>query len=372
MNRTFGALLAAGALLLSACASIPPSRPAGWNAPEVVVPPSSFTGVHGLAVDKRGRLLAGSVVGNAIWEVDRNTGAARVLVDGPEGQADDIAIGANGEMAWTNYLMGMLRYRENDAAPMRVLAKDLAGLNSLDFDRRNGKLYASQVFLGDALWEIDVAATKPPRLIAKDLGGLNGFEVGPDGMIYGPLWFKNSVVKVDPSSGAITVINNQFKTPAAANLDGKGNLWVVDTRDRRAEQGRARQRQEDRRREAEDVARQPRDRARGNDLRLEHGRQLGRGRRPRHRRGEGADARRRLGAVGRQGVGRHALGRRHLQPSQGRPGERRRQRRDAHARRRRGDGISVRRRRLGRPRRADLVVHRHGAGARPRHATRRS
>ena len=229
MTRILRALFAAAALLLAACASAPPSRPAGWNAPEVVVPPSSFTGVHGLAVDKRGRLLAGSVVGNAIWEVDRSTGAAKVLVDGPEGQADDIAIGPNGEMAWTNYLMGMVRYRENDGAPMRVLAKDLPGLNSLDFDRRNGKLYATQVFLGDALWELDVAGAKPPRLIAKDLGGLNGFEVGPDGMIYGPLWFKKSVVKVDPASGAITVINNQFKTPAAANLDGKGNLWVVDT-----------------------------------------------------------------------------------------------------------------------------------------------
>jgi hypothetical protein len=125
MTRTLSALLASAALLLSACASVSPSGPTAWSAPEVVVPPSSFTGVHGLAVDKRGRLLAGSVVGNAIWEVDRNTGAAKVLVDGPEGQADDIAIGPNGEMAWTNYLMGMLRYRENDGAPMRVLAKDL-------------------------------------------------------------------------------------------------------------------------------------------------------------------------------------------------------------------------------------------------------
>lgn len=191
--------------------------------------PSSFTGVHGLAVDTQGRLLAGSVVGNAIWQVDRNTGAATVLVGGPEGQADDIAIGPKGEMAWTNYLMGMVRLRDNDAAPMRVLAKDLPGLNSLDFDRKTGKLYASQVFLGDALWELDVAGVKPPRLIAKDLGGLNGFEVGPDGFIYGPLWFKNSVVKVDPANGAITVINKEFKTPAAANLDGKGNLWVIDT-----------------------------------------------------------------------------------------------------------------------------------------------
>ena len=49
-------------------------------------------------------------------------------------------------------------------------------------------------------------------------------------MIYGPLWFKNSVAKVDPANGTVTIINNEFKTPAAANLDGKGNLWVVDTK----------------------------------------------------------------------------------------------------------------------------------------------
>jgi streptogramin lyase len=235
MNRFFSRLctLAASSVIvltLAACAASTPTRPAAWGAPEALVAPSSFTGVHGLAVDTQGRLLAGSVVGYSMWEVDRKTGAAKVLIPAPEGQADDIAIGPKGELAWTNYLMGMVRYRENDTAPMKVLAKDLPGLNSLDFDRKSGKLYASQVFLGDALWELDVAGVKPPRLIAKDMGGFNGFEVGPDGMLYGPLWFKGQVVKIDPANGAITVINSEFKVPAAANLDGKGNLWVVDTR----------------------------------------------------------------------------------------------------------------------------------------------
>lgn len=208
----------------------PPTRPAAWAAPEALVAPSSFTGVHGLAIDAKGRLLAGSVLGNTLWEVDRVTGAAKVLIDAPEGQADDIAVGPNGELAWTNYLMGKLRYREHDGAPLRVLASDLPGLNSLDFDRRNGKLYASQVFLGDALWEIDRAGQKPPRLIKKDMGGFNGFEVGPDGMLYGPLWFKGQVVKIDPADGRMAVIADGFQVPAAANLDGKGNLWVVDAR----------------------------------------------------------------------------------------------------------------------------------------------
>ena len=230
MIRPLAAGLLAASLILSACTSMTPARPAAWAAPEVLVAPSSFNGVHGLAVDAKGRLLAGSVLGNSLWEVDRQTGAARVMVAGPEGQADDIAVGPKGELAWTNYLMGMIRYRESDAAPLRILAKDLPGINSLDFDRRNGKLYASQVFMGDALWEIDVSGTAPPRLIKKDMGGLNGFEVGPDGMIYGPLWFKGQVVKINPANGEMAVINSEFKTPAAANLDGKGGLWVVDAK----------------------------------------------------------------------------------------------------------------------------------------------
>ena len=158
MIRPLAAGLLAASLILSACTSMTPVRPAAWSAPEVLVAPAPFHGVHGLAVDAKGRLLAGSVLGYSLWEVDRKTGAAHVMVPAPEGQADDIAVGPKGELAWTNYLMGMVRYRESDDAPLRVLAKDLPGINSLDFDRRNGKLYASQVFLGDALWEIDVTA----------------------------------------------------------------------------------------------------------------------------------------------------------------------------------------------------------------------
>ena len=41
-----------------------------YGKPQVVVPPSNFKGVHGLAVDQQGRLLAGSVVGMSITQVD--------------------------------------------------------------------------------------------------------------------------------------------------------------------------------------------------------------------------------------------------------------------------------------------------------------
>jgi sugar lactone lactonase YvrE len=192
-----------------------------------LVPGSAFHGVHGLGIDKAGRLFAGSVAGAALYEVDLTNGIAKIAVPTPEGMADDIAFAPDGTMAWTAFLTGDLYSRKGDG-PVKKLASGLPGINSLAF-RKDGRLYATQVFLGDALYEIDVEGVKPPRKIMEKMGGLNGFEFGPDDMLYGPLWFKGQVAKVDVDKAELTVVADGFKIPAAVNFDSKGNLWVVDT-----------------------------------------------------------------------------------------------------------------------------------------------
>ena len=192
-----------------------------------LVPGSAFHGVHGLGVDKSGRLFAGSVAGAALYEVDRANGTARIAVASPEGMADDIAFAPDGTMAWTGFLTGDLYARKGDG-PVKKLASGLPGINSLAF-RKDGRLYATHVFLGDALYEIDTEGVKPPRKIMEKMGGLNGFEFGPDDKLYGPLWFKGQVAKVDVDKGELSVVADGFKIPAAVNFDSKGNLFVVDT-----------------------------------------------------------------------------------------------------------------------------------------------
>ena len=192
-----------------------------------LVPGSAFHGVHGLGIDKSGRLFAGSVAGAALYEVDRNNGTAKIAVPSPEGMSDDIAFAPDGTMAWTAFLTGDLYSRKGDG-PVKKLASGLPGINSLAF-RKDGRLYATQVFLGDALYEIDVEGVKPPRKIMEKMGGLNGFEFGPDDMLYGPLWFKGQVAKVDVDKAELSVVADGFKIPAAVNFDSKGNLLVVDT-----------------------------------------------------------------------------------------------------------------------------------------------
>lgn len=192
-----------------------------------LVPGSAFHGVHGLAIDKAGHLFAGSVAGAALYEVDIPGGSAKVAIPAPIGMADDIAFAPDGTMAWTGFLAGDLYSRKGDG-PIKKLASGLPGINSLAF-RKNGRLYATTVFLGDTLYEIDVEGVKPPRQIMEKMGGLNGFEFGPDDKLYGPLWFKGQVAKVDVDKAELTVVADGFKVPAAVNFDSKGDLWVVDT-----------------------------------------------------------------------------------------------------------------------------------------------
>ena len=192
-----------------------------------LVAPSEFHGIHGLAFDAQDRLYAGSVSGQCTYRVDRHTGKVEVEIPPPEGLADDLIFLPDGTQVWTSISHGMVRARTGDG-PIRVLADKLPGANSLSFRKSDKRLFLAQVFGGDALWEIDVTGAKPPRNILKDLGGLNGFDIGPDGWIYGPLWFKGQVVKINPDTAELKVVAEGLRIPAAANFDSKWNLYVLD------------------------------------------------------------------------------------------------------------------------------------------------
>ena len=217
----------------------PPAAPKEYNQ-EFLVPGSWFHGVHGLAFNKDDQLFAGSVVGQTLYRVQVDTGEVDRVIDPPTGMADDIAFADDGTMAWTAFLLGKIYVRRPNGKTIEV-ANGMGGPNSLAFGK-DGRLFVSEVFLGDALYEVDLKNVEKPdfkpfprselRRIAEKMGGLNGFEIHKDdGFLYGPLWFKGQVVKINLETGAIDVIAEGFKIPAAANIDpqNRDNVYVVDT-----------------------------------------------------------------------------------------------------------------------------------------------
>src|SRR5260370_27008203 len=69
-----------------------------------LVPGSAFHGVHGLGIDKAGRLFAGSVAGAALYEVDRANRTAKIVIPTPEGMTDDLPFAPDGPIALTGFL----------------------------------------------------------------------------------------------------------------------------------------------------------------------------------------------------------------------------------------------------------------------------
>ena len=230
--------VAGGALAQQAAP--PEAPPAKEYNQQFLVPGSWFHGVHGLAFNKDDQLFAGSVVGQTIYRVQVDSGEVDRVIDPPTGMADDIAFADDGTMAWTAFLLGKVYIRKPNGKTIEV-ANGMGGPNSIAFGK-DGRLFVSEVFLGDALYEIDLKNVDKPdfkpfprgelRRIAEKLGGLNGFEIHKDdGFLYGPLWFKGQIVKINLETGAIEVIAEGFKTPAAANIDpqNRDNVYVVDT-----------------------------------------------------------------------------------------------------------------------------------------------
>ena len=194
-----------------------------------LVPPSYFHGVHGLRFDKNDNLYAASVIGESIYKIDIATKKVSTFIAPPDGMADDLAFAPDdGTVAWTSIEDGIFHMKSPNG-PVRKLMENQRGVNAVSFSKDGKRLFVSLVFYGDALFEVDRNGVKPPRKIMEGMGGLNGFDVAPDGMIYGPLWFKGKVVRINPDTAKMDVLAEGFKTPAALKLDGKGFAYVADT-----------------------------------------------------------------------------------------------------------------------------------------------
>lgn len=229
LDRFFAAAALLGATaLLAAAAPLASARAQSHGDLEPLVPGGSpFHGVHGLRFDRNGLLHAVSVIGQSIFTVDVDTGEVERLIAPPEGMADDIAISPDGTLFWTAIEDGIV-YKRPPGGPIARFVENVKGANAISFSPDFERLFYTQVFYGDALYELDPSGATPPRLISEGHGGLNAFEVADDGMIYGPLVFGGAVVRVDPDTGEIDTVSDDFESPGALKLAGDGTAFVLD------------------------------------------------------------------------------------------------------------------------------------------------
>lgn len=199
---------------------------------KVFVRGAPIHGANGLAVDASGRLLVASGMGCELVVLDRQTGEvlARLGHDVGVDSPDDVAVGPDGSVYWTDLSLGQV----GRLAPDGDVTKQFVapGMNPIAFTA-DGRLFVAQAFFGDGLYELDPNLANPPREVIPNSGvppfveQLNGFDFGPDGMLYSPQPFQGKIVRIDPESGAKELVADALPAPpTSVEFDSQGHLYA--------------------------------------------------------------------------------------------------------------------------------------------------
>jgi len=220
--------------LLTASTELPitsvQAEPASRSVVRTVVEGAALRGAQGIIFDDRDILHVASLDGRQIVVMDAETGeildtfGPEIGVDVP----DDLIFGPDGSLYWTSFFFGEVgRLAPDGTVTTQFVAP---GANPITFSD-DGRLFTSQCFAGETVFELSPNLDAPPREVISFPGtfcGLNGMDWGPDGHLYGPRQFVGDVVRVDVDNGTFEVVASGFGGPGAVKFDHQGRLYVLD------------------------------------------------------------------------------------------------------------------------------------------------
>ncbi len=159
---------------------------------------------------------------------------------------DDLTIGPDGSLYWFGSMFayddydyeflgaGVGRRTPDGVTTVQLVYPQASGSlvhtrdNSITFSD-DGRLFVVSGSSGDRLYEVDPELVEPPRLLIETLGWLKGFDFGPDGFLYGPIWTEDRVVRIDVDAVPPTV-ETVFDGHhvSAVKFDSQGRLVATD------------------------------------------------------------------------------------------------------------------------------------------------
>lgn len=189
-----------------------------------LAPDTLFPGCNGAAIGADGALYVVHNADGTTTRIDLLTMKAANFVPSYAGtfMADDITSDDKGNLYITgwNPIAGEV-YRIDKNGMKTVIAKGLISPNGIQYNKHTGRLFMSECFQANRVFELDPAGVREPRLLVQDkiIAMPEGFDFDPDTHdLIVPELGKGRILRVHPDTGHITMIAEKFSYPIALKV----------------------------------------------------------------------------------------------------------------------------------------------------------
>jgi sugar lactone lactonase YvrE len=190
----------------------------------VVVKDTAFAGVNGATIGGDGALYVVHTGDGTTTRIDVKTLAATEFVHPYQGVwiSDDITNDGKGTFyaTGTTPLVGEV-YRIDATGNKTVIARGLTAPNGIQFNRKTGRLFVTECFQANRVFELDPTGAREPRLVVKAdaIPVPEGFDFDPDtNDLIIPDLGTGRILRVHPDTGAIQPIADKFTAPVALKV----------------------------------------------------------------------------------------------------------------------------------------------------------
>jgi len=191
-----------------------------------------FAGVNGATIGADGNLYVSHTGNGAITRINLKKMKATPFVH-PYGGVfipDDIAADDKGNLyvTGTTPLVGEV-YRIDKNGVKTVIASGMAAPNGIEYNERTGRLFVTECFQGNRVYEVDPTGVKKAKLlIGKDVIPVpEGFDFDPDtNDLIIPDLGSGKILRVHPDTGKISTVVEKLIAPIALVIGADKMIYV--------------------------------------------------------------------------------------------------------------------------------------------------
>ena len=200
----------------------------------VLAPDTPIPGVNGATVGADGDLYVAHVSNTSISRINLKTLEHKYFM-GPDSGLfipDDITTDGKGffYVAGLGPISGEV-YRIDSKGLKTVIATGIPGANGIQFNKKAGRLFLSECFYGNRVFELDPTGAKAPRVVVPEnvLKVPEGFDFDPDtNDLIIPDMGTGQILRVHPDTGEIKLIYEKFPHPVALKVGPDKMIYVAD------------------------------------------------------------------------------------------------------------------------------------------------